>query len=83
LTVEAPLSTVPARIVAALKTVPDELVKDRAIFAGWLDAVLAKAELKLKEPVRKASLAALGERDETAAPCVAEEIALERGQALA
>ena len=71
-----------ARIVAALKTLPNELVKDRAIFAERLDAALAKAELQLKEPVRKAILAALGERDETAAPCIAEQVAIEPGQAL-
>ena len=71
-----------ARIFAALQTLPDELVKDRAVFAERLDAALAKAELKLKEPVRKAILAALGERDETAAPCIAEQVALEPGQAL-
>jgi hypothetical protein len=73
---------VQARILAALKTLPDELVKDRAVFAERLDAALAEAELKLKEPVRKAILAALGERDETAAPCIAEQATLEPGQAL-
>ncbi len=61
------------RIIAALKTLPDERVKDRAVFSQRLDAALEQAELKLKAPVLKAILAALGERDETAAPCLDDD----------
>ena len=46
-----------------------KLFKDRAEFVPLLDAALEGADLKLPAPVRKAILAALSERDETAAIC--------------
>lgn len=46
------------------------VVKDRAVFETHLDAALKKVDLKVGAPVRKALFAALGERDETAEPCV-------------
>jgi type I restriction enzyme M protein len=61
------------RILAALVTLPDELLKDRAVFSDRLHAALEQADLKLKAPVLKAILAALGERDETAAPCLDDD----------
>ena len=48
---------------------PDTLFKDREAFAGELDAVLGKADIKLRAPLRKAILAALSQRDPTAAVC--------------
>ena len=48
---------------------PDTLHKDRETFVAALNAVLKKADIKLRAPIRKAILAALSERDETAAIC--------------
>jgi len=46
------------------------LYKDRAQFAELLDGALDKAGLRVGGPVRKAILAALGEKDPTAEPCL-------------
>lgn len=58
-----------AAIQAALQTLPDKLYKDRADFERDLDRALKTAHLKIAPAVRKAVLAALSERDETAAIC--------------
>lgn len=46
------------------------LYKNRETFEAALDAALEKAELKLPGPVRKAVLAALSERDQSADSCI-------------
>jgi type I restriction enzyme M protein len=56
-------------IRALLRGLPETLVKDRDVFERLLDAAARKAGLKIPAPARKAILAALGERDETAAIC--------------
>ena len=56
-------------IRTALRLMPDTLHKDRETFVAALNAVLKKADIKLRAPIRKAILAALSERDETAAIC--------------
>src|SRR3990172_5783528 len=59
-----------AAILKALGALnPAKVYKDRAEFVPLLDAALEGADLKLPAPVRKAILAALSERDETAAIC--------------
>lgn len=57
------------RIIAALKSLPKELVKDRDPFLLRLDAVMEANNLPMRAPLKKAILAALGERDETAEIC--------------
>ncbi len=52
-----------------LRALPQTLFKDRREFEKVLDAAARQAGLKLAAPIRKAILAALGERDETAAVC--------------
>ena len=52
-----------------LRGLPDTVVKDRDEFERLLDAAATKAGLKLPAPARKAILAALAERDESAAVC--------------
>ena len=49
---------------------PDTLHKDRKVFTAELAAVARKAEIKLTAPLKKAILAALSERDPTAAVCL-------------
>ena len=56
-------------IKTALRLMPDTLHKDRETFVAALNAALKKADIKLRAPIRKAILAALSERDETAAIC--------------
>jgi type I restriction enzyme M protein len=56
-------------ILAALRTLPDALYKDREEFVTALDATMKQAGIRLKAPVKKAILEALSERDETAAIC--------------
>lgn len=53
-----------------LGSLPDDLFKDRAEFIALLDQRLKDADLKLAAPVKRAVLAALSERDQTAAVCV-------------
>ena len=61
------LQTAILKALAALDQT--KLYKDRAGFVPVLDNVFEKAGLKIPAPVRKAILAALSERDETAAIC--------------
>jgi type I restriction enzyme M protein len=56
-------------ILAMLGTLPGELFKDRAEFEAALGRAVKASEIKLAAPVRKAILAALAERDETAGIC--------------
>ena len=56
-------------IIKLLSRLPDTIVRDRAVFDDMLDDAVKAAGLKLSAPVRKAILAALSERDETAAIC--------------
>jgi type I restriction enzyme M protein len=53
-----------------LRTLPGTLLKDREEFLGALGTAAKKDGLKLPAPIVKAILAALSERDETAAVCV-------------
>jgi type I restriction enzyme M protein len=57
------------QIRKALQTLPADLFKEREAFEKVLDSALKKSGLKLAAPLRKAILAALSERDETAAIC--------------
>ena len=52
-----------------LNGLPDTIVRDRSIFEGMLDDAVKAAGLRLPSQARKAALAALSERDETAAIC--------------
>jgi type I restriction enzyme M protein len=56
-------------ILKALGTLPNMLWKDRGKLLPLLDDALKRAGLKVGAPVRKAILAALSERDETAEVC--------------
>ena len=56
-------------IIELLSRLPDTIVRDRAVFDDMLDHAVKAAALKLSAPVRKAILAALSERDETATIC--------------
>jgi type I restriction enzyme M protein len=56
-------------IRSLLRTLPGTLFKDRKEFLGVLGAAAKKTGLKLPAPILKAILAALSERDETAAIC--------------
>ncbi|MFO1369255.1 MAG: class I SAM-dependent DNA methyltransferase [Marinagarivorans sp.] len=63
-----------AAIKAALQTLdPDTCYNDRAVFIPLLEACLKKAGLKIGAPVKKAILAALGERDPKAEICADAE----------
>ena len=60
-------------ILAVLNALdPATLYKDRAVFGAMLERALDTDGLKVASPVRKAILAALGEKDPTAEPCLAE-----------
>ena len=61
------------RIRKVLRDLPRGLVRDHAVFMGRLKDALAEADLKLKQPMLKAIVAALGERDEEAAPVIKTE----------
>ena len=56
-------------LINLLSGLPDTMVRDRTVFDELLDDAVKAAGLKLSAPVRKAILAALSERDETAAIC--------------
>jgi type I restriction enzyme M protein len=56
-------------VLAMLRRLPETLYKDRPLFETALDTVAKAAGLKLTAPIRKAILAALSERDETAEIC--------------
>jgi type I restriction enzyme M protein len=52
-----------------IRALPSTLFKDRDAFERALDSAAGRSGLKLPAPARKAILAALSERDETAAIC--------------
>ena len=56
-------------IRSLLRSLPDRLFPDRALFEAELDRAIQAADLKLTAPVRKAVLAALSERNEEAEIC--------------
>jgi len=56
-------------ILGMLAAMPDILFKDRSIFENALEKAAKTAQVKLSAPIRKAILAALSERDETAEIC--------------
>lgn len=56
-------------LIELLSRLPDTIVRDRAVFNDILDDAVKAAGFELSVPVRKAILAALSERDETAAIC--------------
>jgi type I restriction enzyme M protein len=59
------------QILAALNAMDSALVwRDRALFEPVLDGALDEAGVRVAAPVRKAILAALGEKDPTAEPCL-------------
>jgi type I restriction enzyme M protein len=53
-----------------LATLPGTLFKDRPSFEKALAKALKAADMKLQAPMKKAIMAALSERDETAAICL-------------
>ncbi len=57
------------RILAALRTLPDTIFKDRDEFERAVDAAGRREGLRLTAAVKKAILSALAERDETGAIC--------------
>ena len=59
-----------AAILEVLRRLDSKLYKDRKQFEKVLETALSKAKLKLSAPVKKAILAALSEKDETAEICV-------------
>jgi type I restriction enzyme M protein len=60
-----------AAILQALEALADRgLVQDREAFSGWLRDAFCQAGVKVPAPLSKAILAALGERDPTAPPCL-------------
>ena len=58
-----------AIITVLAKLNPTKLYKDRDAFVKDLEAAFERADMKLAAPIRKAILAALSERDETAEIC--------------
>ena len=56
-------------LIYLLSGLPDTVVRDKAVFVEMLDDAAKAAGLKLSAPVRKAILAALSDRDESAAIC--------------
>lgn len=59
-----------ASILEVLRRLGSKLYSDRKQFEKVLETALSKAKLKLSAPVKKAILAALSEKDETAEICV-------------
>ena len=58
-----------AAIRALLRSLPDKLFLDRAVFESELSQAARKAKLKLAAPIKKAILSALSERNEAAEIC--------------
>ncbi len=58
------------QIRAMLATLPDELIKDRAVFLQLLRQAAKAQGVKLTATISKAIVAALGEKDETAKMCM-------------
>lgn len=56
-------------ILGMLAAMPDPVFKDRSSFENTLEKAAKTAKVKLTAPLRKAILAALSERDETAEIC--------------
>jgi type I restriction enzyme M protein len=56
-------------ILNALQSIPSDLVKDRDVFEGILDASFSSHGVSVKAPIKKAIFNALGERDESAEIC--------------
>jgi type I restriction enzyme M protein len=63
-----------ARLLAALRQLPTEPLRDAELFDEKLAAVLKSAGLRPPAPLKKAIYSALSERDETARPVVAREV---------
>jgi len=59
-----------AKVVAALRTIGDQLFTNRDAFVKILNKVLKAENIKVGVPVKKAILAALSERDEDADVCL-------------
>jgi type I restriction enzyme M protein len=57
-------------VAAMLATMPSELTQERPAFEAALKSAARAAGLKLEAPLKKAVLAALSERDETAPVCL-------------
>ena len=58
-----------AAIRALLRSLPDKLFLDRAVFEAALSRAARKAKFKLVAPIRKAILSALSERNDEAEIC--------------
>ena len=58
-----------AAIRALVRSLPDKLFLDRAVFESELSQAARKAKLKLAAPIKKAILSALSERNEAAEIC--------------
>ena len=58
-----------AAIRALLRSLPDTLFLDRAVFEGELAEAVRRAKLNLAAPIRKAILSALSERNDEAEIC--------------
>lgn len=56
-----------------LRSLPGTLYRDRPAFEEALEAAAQKPGLNVAAPARKAILAALSERDETASACLAKD----------
>lgn len=63
-------------ILTALRSMPKDLIQDAEVFEGHLKKALKAAKLKLPAPLKKAITNALSERDETARPVIAKELAV-------
>lgn len=58
-----------AGIIAALESLPGNIIKDREVFIVMMEKALKQADLKVSAPIKKAIIVALGERDETVDIC--------------
>lgn len=66
---EAEGGQVQNEILSMLQSMPDTLFKDRPSFQKTLKAAIRKSALDIGAPIKKAILASLSERDETAEIC--------------
>jgi type I restriction enzyme M protein len=57
------------KVKAMLETLPGDLMKNREVFVRVLNQAIKAVGIEIKEPIRKAILSALSERDETAEIC--------------
>lgn len=67
---DLPLNDAQNRLLAFLSSLPQELFKDRPAFEKAIDTHAHQSAFKLDPPLRKAILACLSERDETASICL-------------